>query len=140
MKKVIGYLAATIVLALPLCAIATPGSWNGSQPGIKLDYRGEMITTSAFAPNTVLKPDETITTIYWRYAIDSVIPTGLVVKLCSQSPQRCVDLNGSGDGQTRAFDGLAANNEFRFVYYIEGNGRINHTFIVRTIDIAVNYK
>ncbi|AOR65930.1 flagellar protein FlhE [Pectobacterium wasabiae] len=140
MRKVIGYLVATIVLALPLSAIATPGSWNGSQPGIKLDYRGEMITTSAFAPSIELKPDETITTIYWRYAIDSVIPTGLVVKLCSQSPQRCVDLNGSGDGQTQAFDGLAANNEFRFVYYIEGSGRLNHTFIVRTIDIAVNYK
>ncbi|KHT18040.1 flagellar protein [Pectobacterium carotovorum subsp. carotovorum] len=131
---------AAVVLAFPLCAIATPGSWNGSMPGIKLDHRGEMVTTSAFVPNIAINPDETITTIYWRHVIDSAIPVGLVVKLCSQSPQRCVDLDGSGDGQTQAFDGLAANNEFRFVYYIEGNGRINHTFSVRTIDIAVNYK
>ncbi|UVO06891.1 flagellar protein FlhE [Pectobacterium polonicum] len=139
MRKLIRSLVA-VVMVFPLCAIATPGSWNGSQPGVKLDYRGEMITTSAFVPNTMVKPNETITTIYWRYVIDSVIPTGLIVKLCSQSPQRCVDLNGSGDGQTQAFDGLAANNEFRFVYYIEGKGRIKQTFIVRTIDIAVNYK
>ncbi|WP_323666264.1 flagellar protein FlhE [Pectobacterium punjabense] len=139
MRRLIRSLVAAMMV-FPLGAIAMPGSWNGSQPGIKLDYRGEMITTSAFVPNTMVKPNETITTIYWRYAIDSVIPMGLVVKLCSQSPQRCVDLNGSGDGQTQAFDGLAANNEFRFVYYIEGKGRIKQTFIVRTIDIAVNYK
>ncbi|UMO86097.1 flagellar protein FlhE [Pectobacterium sp. PL64] len=139
MRKMTHSLAAG-VLAFPLCAIATPGSWNGSMPGIKLDHRGEMVTTSAFAPNIAVNPDETITTIYWRHVIDSAIPVGLVVKLCSQSPQRCVDLDGSGDGKTQAFDGLAANNEFRFVYYIEGNGRINHTFSVRTIDIAVNYK
>ncbi|UYA61066.1 flagellar protein FlhE [Pectobacterium colocasium] len=120
--------------------MATPGSWNGSMAGIKLDYRGEMVTTSAFSPNIALKPEETITTIYWRHLIDSEIPTGLVVKLCSQTPQRCVDLGGSGDGQTQAFEGLAANNEFRFVYYIAGNGRINRTFSVRKIDIAVNYK
>ncbi|TAI93865.1 flagellar protein FlhE [Pectobacterium versatile] len=131
---------AVAMLALPFCATATPGSWNGSMPGIKLDHRGEMVTTSAFVPNIAVNPDETITTIYWRHVIDSAIPVGLVVKLCSQSPQRCVDLDGSGDGQTRAFDGLAANNEFRFVYYIEGSGRINHSFRVRTIDIAVNYK
>lgn len=139
MRTVIRFLSVT-VLALPLCAMATPGSWNGSMAGIKLDYRGEMVTTSAFSPNIALKPEETITTIYWRHLIDSEIPTGLVVKLCSQTPQRCVDLGGSGDGQTQAFEGLAANNEFRFVYYIAGNGRINRTFSVRKIDIAVNYK
>ncbi|MEQ9873738.1 flagellar protein FlhE [Pectobacterium brasiliense] len=139
MRKMTHSLAA-VVLAFPLSAIATPGSWNGSMPGIKLDHRGEMVTTSAFVPNIAVNPDEMITTIYWRQVIDSAIPVGLVVKLCSQSPQRCVDLDGSGDGQTQAFDGLAANNEFRFVYYIEGNGRVNHTFSVRTIDIAVNYK
>ncbi|MBA0218946.1 flagellar protein FlhE [Pectobacterium brasiliense] len=129
-----------IALTLPFYATATPGSWNGSLPGIKLDYRGEMVTTSAFSPNIAIKPEETITTIYWRHLIDSEIPTGLVVKLCSQSPQRCVDLGGSGDGQTQSFEGLAASNEFRFVYYIAGNGRVNHTFSVRKIDIAVNYK
>lgn len=139
MRTVIRFLSVA-VLVLPLCAMATPGSWNGSMAGIKLDYRGEMVTTSAFTPNIAVKPEETITTIYWRHLIDSEIPTGLAVKLCSQTPQRCVDLGGSGDGQTQAFEGLAANNEFRFVYYIAGNGRINHTFSVRTIDIAVNYK
>ncbi|MFJ5502789.1 flagellar protein FlhE [Pectobacterium carotovorum] len=132
--------ALAVAMLLPFCATAAPGSWNGSMPGIKLDHRGEMVTTSAFVPNIAVNPDEMITTIYWRQVIDSAIPVGLVVKLCSQSPQRCVDLDGSGDGQTQAFDGLAANNEFRFVYYIEGNGRVNHTFSVRTIDIAVNYK
>lgn len=139
MKAVIRFLSAA-VLALPLYAMATPGSWNGSIVGIKLDYRGEMVTTSAFSPNIALKPEETITTIYWRHLIDSEIPTGLVVKLCSQTPQRCVDLGGGSDGQTQAFEGLTANNEFRFVYYIAGNGRINRTFSVRKIDIAVNYK
>ncbi|MBA0204447.1 flagellar protein FlhE [Pectobacterium aroidearum] len=139
MRTVMRFLSVA-VLALPFYAIATPGSWNGSMAGIKLDYRGEMVTTSAFTPNIAVKPEETITTIYWRHLIDSEIPTGLAVKLCSQTPQRCVDLGGSGDGQTQAFEGLAANNEFRFVYYIAGNGRINHTFSVRTIDIAVNYK
>lgn len=139
MRTMIRFLPVA-ALALSLCAMATPGSWNGSMAGIKLDYRGEMVTTSAFSPNIALKPDETITTIYWRHLIDSEIPTGIVVKLCSQSPQRCVDLGGGSDGQTQAFEGLAANNEFRFVYYIAGNGRINHTFSVRTIDISVNYK
>ncbi|QQG29988.1 flagellar protein FlhE [Pectobacterium carotovorum] len=139
MRTLIRFMAV-VVLTLPFCAIATSGSWNGSQPGIKLDYRGEMVTTSPFSPNIAVKPDETITTIYWRHLIDSTIPSGLVVKLCSQLPQRCVDLGGSGDGQTQAFEGLAASNEFRFVYYIEGKGRMNNTFSVRTIDIAVNYK
>ncbi|MBA0167905.1 MULTISPECIES: flagellar protein FlhE [Pectobacterium] len=140
MKAVTCFLSAA-VMAFPFYAMATPGSWNGSiTTGINLDYRGEMVTTSAFSPNIAVKPEETITTIYWRHLIDSEIPTGLAVKLCSKTPQRCVDLDGSGDGQTRSFEGLAANNEFRFVYYIAGTGRLNRTFSVRTIDIAVNYK
>lgn len=139
MRKMMRSLAA-VVLTFPFCAIATPGSWNGSMAGVKLDHRGEMVTTSAFVPNIAVNPDETITTIYWRHLIDSTIPSGLAVKLCSKSPQRCVDIGGSGDGQTQAFEGLAASNEFRFVYYIEGKGRMNNTFSVRTIDISVNYK
>ncbi|MEH0873366.1 flagellar protein FlhE [Pectobacterium cacticida] len=138
--RLILYFWVVAMLVNPLYAIATPGSWNGSQPGVKLDYRGEMVTTSAFTPNVAVKPEETITTLYWRYVVDSRIPIGLVVKLCSQSPQRCIDLGGSGDGQTEAFNGLAADNAFRFVYYIEGKGRIDNTFSVRTIDISVNYK
>ncbi|MEH2920941.1 flagellar protein FlhE [Samsonia erythrinae] len=139
MRK-ITWLLALPALVFSFCVTATPGSWNGTLPGIRLEHRGEMVTTSAFVPNISVKPEETITTIYWRHVIDSVIPNGLVVKLCSRSPQRCVDLDGSGDGQTQAFAGLTANNEFRFIYYIEGHGRINSTFHVRTIDLAVNFK
>ncbi|EHD22044.1 flagellar protein FlhE [Brenneria nigrifluens] len=126
-------------LFIPAVAFATPGAWNASKNGVVLQHRGVTAASPAFLPtaNMEVGSDSTITLIHWRYESLSPPPVGLVVRLCTL--QRCVNLQG-GSGQTRSFTGLPANSEFRFIYYIEGTGRLNRVFNVHSISIAVNYK
>ncbi|MEC5318468.1 flagellar protein FlhE [Brenneria populi subsp. brevivirga] len=104
-----------------------------------LEHRGVTASSPAFlpSPNLQVSGESAISVIYWRYESLSPPPIGLVVRLCTQ--QRCVALKGAS-GQTRGFNGLPADSEFRFIYYIEGNGRLHRAFNVLSNKIAVNYK
>ncbi|QCR10300.1 flagellar protein FlhE [Brenneria rubrifaciens] len=124
---------------MPAVAIATPGAWNASERGVVLEHRGVAAASPAFLPSPTLQvgSESTITVIYWGYEALSPPPVGLVVKLCT--PQRCVNLDG-GSGRTRSFGGLPANSEFRFIYYIEGSGKLHRALNVLSNNISVNYK
>lgn len=130
---------AALIALMPAAAFATPGAWNASKRGVVLEHRGVTVSSPAFLPSPTLAVggDNHVTLVYWRYESSSPTPLGLVVQLCTL--RRCVKLNDAS-GQTRSFSGVPANSEFRFIYYIEGGGRLHRAFNVNSISLAVNYK
>lgn len=130
---------AALFIIVPTAVFATPGAWNASQRGVVLEHRGVTASSPAFlpSPNMAVGSEKSVTLIYWRYESLSPEPVGLIVRLCTL--RRCVKLDGAS-GQTRSFSGVPANSEFRFIYYIEGGGRLNRAFNVNSISLAVNYK
>ncbi len=132
-------LSALLLVLLPLTVSAGQGGWNASKSGAMLTYRGQLFNSAPLAPTPEqgVKPDNVITVVYWRYAIDGVYDPGLRVKLCTV--QRCAEIEG-GSGQTLAFRGLPATSEFRFTYFLEGKGRVYRPIDIRRVEIAVNYE
>ncbi|MCV9880396.1 flagellar protein FlhE [Brenneria izbisi] len=128
-----------LLFLVPGLACATPGAWNASKSGVVLEHRGVVAASAALLPSPNLQAGgkSTISVVYWEYQTTSPQPAGLQVKLCT--PQRCVALDG-GSGRTRSFSGLPANSEFRFIYYIEGGGRLHRALNVISNSLSVNYK
>ncbi|WP_368858852.1 flagellar protein FlhE [Candidatus Symbiopectobacterium endolongispinus] len=61
-----------------------------------LTYRGQLFNSAPLAPTPLqgVKPDNSITVVYWRHAIDGVYDPGLRVKLCTV--KRCAEIEGGG--------------------------------------------
>lgn len=127
------------LLLAPLAVSAGQGGWNASKSGVSLTYRGQLFNSAPLAPNPIqgVSPQNSITVVYWRYAVDGIYDPGLRVKLCTV--QRCADIDG-GSGETQAFRGLPATSEFRFTYFLEGKGRVDRPIDIRQVEIAVNYE
>ncbi len=127
------------LLLAPLAVSAAQGGWNASKSGVTLTYRGQLFNSAPLAPTPVqgVSPQNSITVVYWRYAVDGIYDPGLRVKLCTV--QRCTDIQG-GSGETQAFRGLPATSEFRFTYFLEGKGRVYRPIDIRQVEIAVNYE
>ncbi|MBG6245390.1 flagellar protein [Candidatus Symbiopectobacterium sp. 'North America'] len=132
-------LSVLLLALVPLAVFAGQGGWNASKSGVMLTYRGQLLNSAPLAPTPLqgVNPDNSITVVYWRYAIDGVYDPGLRVKLCTV--QRCTEIEG-GSGQTQAFRGLPATSEFRFTYFLEGKGRVYRPIDIRRVEIAVNYE
>lgn len=92
------------ILLFPLLVQAAgEGMWQASSVGITLNHRGESMSS---APLSTRQPASGLMTLVaWRYQLIGPTPSGLRVRLCSQS--RCVELEGQS-GTTVAFSGIAA--------------------------------
>ncbi|HFU8668141.1 TPA: flagellar protein FlhE, partial [Escherichia coli] len=73
----------------------------------------------------------------WRYQLIGPTPSGLRVRLCSQS--RCVELEGQS-GTTVAFSGIAAAEPLRFIWEVPGGGRLIPPLKVQRNEVIVNYR
>lgn len=87
------------ILLFPLLVQAAgEGMWQASSVGITLNHRGESMSS---APLSTRQPASGLMTLVaWRYQLIGPTPSGLRVRLCSQS--RCVELEGQS-GTTVAF-------------------------------------
>ncbi len=79
------------ILLFPLLVQAAgEGMWQASSVGITLNHRGESMSS---APLSTRQPASGLMTLVaWRYQLIGPTPSGLRVRLCSQS--RCVELEG----------------------------------------------
>lgn len=77
------------ILLFPLLVQAAgEGMWQASSVGITLNHRGESMSS---APLSTRQPASGLMTLVaWRYQLIGPTPSGLRVRLCSQS--RCVEL------------------------------------------------
>lgn len=126
---------AALLAALPTLALAASGGWSASGSGPAISNRGVQASSPALtSPQPV---SGTITEISWRYQLTGPVPAGLQAKLCSSS--RCVAIEGSS-GSTRGLTHVAASESLRFVFYVEGKGRLFPVFRVLSHQVMVNYQ
>lgn len=129
MKAILG-----LMFSFPLLAFAADGGWQASTTGPALANRGVQASSRALAPPA--PAGGTITDVYWRYTLSTPAPAGLQVKLCSEN--RCVALEG-GSGMTRGLSNVAAGETIRFIYLVEGKGRLFPVLRVLSNEVMVNY-
>ncbi|TQI81104.1 flagellar protein FlhE [Serratia fonticola] len=126
-----------LLLLIPLAVPAVSGSWVADAEGVTLE-RGEVRDTSpglraANPPAANAK----VTSVSWRYQLLSAEPAGLRVQLCTTS--RCLPL-GAGSGRSDAFNGLPADSEFHFIYYVQARGALNPPLRALSNQVIVNYE
>ncbi|BCQ35418.1 MULTISPECIES: flagellar protein FlhE [Erwinia] len=124
-----------LLLTLPGLSMAAEGGWHASATGPSLSNRGVQ------ASSRPLTPSEPVTgvmsTVIWRYTLTAPAPAGLQVRLCSES--RCVPVEG-GSGSTQGLTNVAAGETLRFIYQVEGKGRVFPVLHVLSNEVMVNYQ
>jgi len=124
-----------LLLTLPGLSRAAEGGWHASATGPSLSNRGVQ------ASSRPLTPSEPVTgvmsTVIWRYTLTAPAPAGLQVRLCSES--RCVPVEG-GSGSTQGLTNVAAGETLRFIYQVEGKGRVFPVLHVLSNEVMVNYQ
>ncbi|WP_092875183.1 flagellar protein FlhE [Izhakiella capsodis] len=123
-----------LLLAPCLVLAAKGGAWQSSDIGPSLDNRGVAASSRPLSPPYAVKG--TMTTIGWRYELSAPAPVGLIVRLCSRT--RCAILEGQS-GETRGLTNVPAGETLRFIYQVEGAGRLWPTLRVKSNQIMVNY-
>lgn len=128
-------LAGVLLLMLPGLSLAADGGWQASATGPALSNRGVQATSRPLSPPEALPG--TITDVVWRYTLSAPAPAGLQVRLCSES--RCVPIEGAS-GSTRGLTNVAAGETLRFIYQVEGKGRVFPVLRVVSNEVMVNYR
>ncbi|CAM4047579.1 flagellar protein FlhE [Serratia silvae] len=126
-----------LVLLAPLGAQAVSGSWAADATGVTLEtggVRGESPSLRAVNPPAA---NARVTSVNWRYQLLAGAPAGLQVQLCTLS--QCLSL-GAGSGRSEAFNGMPADSEFRFVYFVQSRGALNPPLRAISNQVIVNYE
>lgn len=124
-------------LLAPLAAQAVSGSWAADATGVTLETGSVRDVSPSLRAANPPAAAAVVTSISWRYQLLAGAPAGLQVQLCSSS--RCVPL-GAGSGRSEAFNGIAADSEFRFIYYVRSHGALNPPLRVISNQVIVNYQ
>lgn len=126
-----------LLLLAPLMAQAVSGSWVADATGVTLETGG--VRDESPRLRAAIPPAATarVTSVSWRYQLLAGAPAGLQVQLCTSS--RCLPL-GAGSGRSDAFNGMAADSEFRFIYYVQSRGALNPPLRVISNQVIVNYQ
>ncbi|KOC87650.1 flagellar protein flhE [Winslowiella iniecta] len=128
-------LTLLILLWLPTLALAASGGWSASGTGASLSQRGVQASSPALSPPSPV--NGMMTEVYWRYLLTGPTPAGMQVRLCSST--RCAAIEGSS-GSTRGLSNVPANESLRFVFYVEGKGRLFPVLRVLSNQVMVNYQ
>ncbi|WP_371820004.1 flagellar protein FlhE [Erwinia sp. E602] len=124
-----------VLLLVPGLCQAVASSWSASDIGPGIGNRGVQASSRPLSPRQPVQG--AINQIAWRYQLASPAPAGLQVKLCSSS--RCTPLEG-GSGVTSGLTNVAAGDTLRFVYLVEGKGRLFPPLRVVSNGVMVNYQ
>lgn len=124
-----------VLLLVPGLCQAVASSWSASDIGPGIGNRGVQASSRPLSPRQPVQG--AINQIAWRYQLASPAPAGLQVKLCSSS--RCTPLEG-GSGVTSGLTNVAAGETLRFVYLVEGKGRLFPPLRVVSNGVMVNYQ
>lgn len=110
-------LSVLLLALVPLAVFAGQGGWNASTSGVMLTYRGQLFNSAPLAPTPLqgVKPDNSITVVYWRHAIDGVYDPGLRVKLCTV--KRCAEIEGGVEWADTGFSWFASHQRVSFYLF-----------------------
>lgn len=124
-----------LLLTLPGLSMAAEGGWHASATGPSLSNRGVQTSSRPLTPSEPVTG--VMSTVIWRYTLTAPAPAGLQVRLCSES--RCVPVEG-GSGSTQGLTNVAAGETLRFIYQVEGKGRVFPVLHVLSNEVMVNYQ
>ncbi|MFE8104374.1 flagellar protein FlhE [Brenneria goodwinii] len=127
---------ALLLLLATQTAQAVDGSWDGEGANLVISQRGIAKASPVMRAKGNTPPGHVITSVYWRYKLQTTPPRGLQVALCSAG--LCVPLEG-GSGSTRALQGVDAGNPLYLLYHLPGKGPIKPPVRVLTYQVLVNY-
>jgi len=127
--------ALWLLMLLPGISLAAGGAWHASATGPGLQNRGVQASSRPLAPSEAVSG--AITEVAWRYVLSTPAPAGLQVRLCAEN--RCVPIEG-GSGSTRGLSNVAAGETLRFIYHVEGKGRVFPIVRVVSNEVMVNYQ
>jgi len=128
-------LSLLIMLWLPAVVLAASGGWSASGTGAALSLRGVQASSPALSPPAPV--EGVMTEVHWRYLLSGPTPAGMQVRLCSST--RCAAIEG-GSGSTRGLTNVPASESLRFVFYVEGKGRLFPVLRVLSNQVMVNYQ
>lgn len=126
-----------VLLLAPLAAQAISGSWAADASGVTLETGGVRDISPSLRAANPPAANARVTSISWRYQLLSGAPAGLQVQLCTSS--QCLSL-GAGSGRSEAFNGIAADSEFYFIYYVQSRGALNPPLRAISNQVIVNYQ
>ncbi|WP_422528604.1 flagellar protein FlhE [Serratia fonticola] len=126
-----------LVLFAPQAAQAVSGSWAADASGVTLETGSVRDVSPSLRPANPPAADARVTSVSWRYQLLAGAPAGLEVQLCTSS--RCLPL-GAGSGRSEAFNGIPADSEFRFIYYVKSRGALNPPLRAISNQVIVNYE
>lgn len=122
---------------ISLSGMAVSGSWSADVAGVTLQQSGVSDRSPLLRAASILANNTRITRVSWRYQLLSPAPAGLQVQLCTSGS--CVALE-TGSGQSDAFQGMAADSEFYFIYYVQSRGVLNPPLRALNNQLIVNYQ
>ncbi|MCT2386933.1 flagellar protein FlhE [Erwinia pyrifoliae] len=123
-----------LLFSFPVVAMATDGGWQASATGPALANRGVAASSQPLIPPAGVAG--VMTDVAWRYTLSTPAPAGLQVRLCATD--RCVVVEG-GSGVTRGLTDVAAGETLRFIFQVEGIGRVFPLLRVVSNEVMVNY-
>lgn len=126
-----------LLLLTPLAAQAVSGSWVADATGVTLETGSVRDVSPSLRAANPPAANARVTSVSWRYQLLSAAPAGLQVQLCTSS--RCLPLS-AGSGRTEAFNGVPADSEFRFIYYVQSRGALNPPLRAISNQVIVNYE
>lgn len=126
-----------LLLLIPLSCLAVSGSWSADVAGVTLQQSGVRDRSPPLRTASSLANNTRITRVSWRYLLLSPAPAGLQVELCTSGS--CLALE-AGSGHSAHFQGIPADTEFYFTYYVHSRGVLNPPLRVLSNQLIVNYE
>lgn len=124
-----------LLMALPVVSLAADGAWHASASGPALSNRGVEASSHPLSPPEAVSGS--MGEVVWRYTLMAPAPAGLQVRLCAES--RCVPIEGAS-GTTLGLTNVAAGETLRFIFQVEGKGRVFPVMRVLSNEVMVNYQ
>ncbi|WP_425194461.1 flagellar protein FlhE [Halomonas sp. GXIMD04776] len=125
-----------LLLMVTPSAQATPGSWVGTAPSVRLFTPGRPVQSVSITPSSPLSSDARIRSISWRFA-PPVDQPRLEAWLCQH--KRCFSLS-MARGTSQALAGLDANQALFFVFRLPEDARASKPFRVQGLRVIVDYR
>ncbi|XKH60329.1 flagellar protein FlhE [Halomonas sediminis] len=122
-----------LLLLLSPTALAAPGSWVASVPGLMVAMSDRAVSTQSVAPPpTATVGEAQITHIQWQYRH----PPGTLLRAWLCHPEQCVPLRGMR-GATQAFAGMQAQAPIHFRFALTPGQR---PVKVQGLQVIVDYQ
>lgn len=124
-------------LSLSPLIYANSGSWSQTTTGGHINIGGQIHVSPPLSPQQGILYTNHVTRISWKISLLSPPPSGLKIKLCTET--KCIQLDRLS-GQRETDSALSVQGPFRFVYSVERRGQLIPPLNVVSNQLTINYR